>query len=361
MSIFKPVSRRSLGRASGVRRWSLLAGIALVVSVQAPIAAAATLKIATVSPEGSMWMKSLRAAGKDIEAATDGRVKLKYYPGGVQGDDKVVMQKIRRNYLHGAVMTVGGLAATNTNIQLYSFPLLFNSYDEIDYVRERMDGALLAELAKDGFRAFGFSEVGFGYAMTKTRASSVEDMRERKVWIPDDDKASAQAVAAYGITPVPLSIADVLAGLQTGLINAVAAPPIGALALQWHTQIEHVLDLPLLYVYGVFAINDKAFSKLSAADQAIVSEKLAGVVRDVNRQTRLDNTRARQVLIDQGLAWHNANEAELATWQNLARVASDDLIEAGVVDSPLYREMVRHLDDFRRAQAAELAAAATGQ
>lgn len=352
MSISNPAQLSCPGSAGGYRRLGWLAAVVLALSAYAPLSFAATLKIATVSPEGSMWMNSLRAAGKDIEAATDGRVKLKYYPGGVMGDDKVVLQKIRRRQLHGAVMTVGGLAATNTNIQLYSFPLLFNSYEEIDYVRERMDSALLAQLAEDGFRAFGFSEVGFGYAMTKTRASSVEDMRKRKVWIPDDDKASAQAVAAYGITPVPLSIADVLAGLQTGLINAVAAPPIGALALQWHTQIEHVLDLPLLYVYGVVAIEDKAFSKLSPADQAIVSEKLAGVVRAVNTQTRLDNARARQVLIDQGLAWHSASDAELETWQDLARVASDKLIEAGVVESELYLEMMRHLGDFRRSQTA---------
>ncbi len=358
MSISKPAPQ---SRKSSAHRWSWIAALVLVVTGYSSLATAEQIKIATVSPDGSMWMKSLRAAGKDIEAATDGRVKLKFYPGGVQGDDKVVMQRIRRNQLHGAVMTVGGLAATNTNIQLYSFPLLFNSYEEIDYVRERMDGALLDQLAKDGFRAFGFSEVGFGYAMTKTRASSVEDMRERKVWIPDDDKASAQAVAAYGITPVPLSIADVLAGLQTGLINAVAAPPVGALALQWHTQIEHVLDLPLLYVYGVVAISDRTFSKLSPGDQAIVSEKLADVVRVVNRQTRLDNARARQVLIDQGLAWHSASDAELDTWKNLARVASDDLINAGVVESPLYLEMLRHLGDFRRAQAAEPTSESTGQ
>ena len=329
----------------------LTLGFLLLVSAP-PAAAATTFKIATVSPEGSMWMNSLRAAGKEIEAATDGRVKLKFYPGGVQGDDKVVMQKIRRNRLQGAVMTVGGLAAVNTNIQTYSFPLLFESYDEIDYVRAQMDEKLLDELASDGFRAFGFSEVGFGYAMTKTLATSVDDMRERKVWIPDDDPASAQAVDAFGITPVPLSIADVLAGLQTGLINAVAAPPIGALALQWHTQIDHVLDLPLLYVYGVFTISDRSFSKLSVDDQAIVAEVLAAVVDKVNAQTRLDNARAREVLAQQGVAWTDAKANELPQWQNLAETASARLIEEGVVSRALYEELMGHLGDYRAQQSA---------
>lgn len=338
---------------------ALFAALALCLLAAVPAGAnTTTFKIATVSPEGSMWMNSLRAAGKEIETATEGRVKMKFYPGGVQGDDKVVMQKIRRNRLHGAVMTVGGLAAVNTNIQTYSFPLLFQSYDEIDYVRQRMDARLLDELASDGFRAFGFSEVGFGYAMTKTPASSVGDMRTRKVWIPDDDPASAQAVDAFGITPVPLSIADVLAGLQTGLINAVAAPPIGALALQWHTQIDHVLDLPLLYVYGVFAISDRSFSKLSEADQTIVAELLAAVVDKVNAQTRLDNARAREVLAQQGVAWADAKAAELPEWRTLAVSASERLIEQGVVTRELYDELMRHLSTYRAQQSQAKAAAA---
>ena len=121
-------------------------------------------------------------------------------------------------------------------ITLYSLPMVFNDLGEVDYVRGHMDHYILEGLKSNGFTALGIAEVGFAYAMSNVNDASVEGARTQKVWVPDGDPGAAYAAQAFGIAPVPLTIADVLAGLQTGLINAVAMPPVGAVALQWHTQ-----------------------------------------------------------------------------------------------------------------------------
>ncbi len=308
---------------------------------------AVVFKIATISPDGSVWMRSLRQAAAEIAEHTDGRVAFKFYPGGVMGDDKAVMRKIRVGQLHGAVMTVGGLAQTYSDIQLYNMPMLFHSLQEVDYIRERMDPLLLKGLEEQGFVAFGFAEVGFAYAMSQTPVSSVSQVQAEKVWVPDGDEGAARTLVAFDITPIPLSIADVLGGLQTGLINGVAVPPVAAIALQWHTQLKDVLDLPLMYVYGTFAITARQFGKLSPDDQTFVRQVMGKLVRDVNERNRKDHERAVEVLRDQGLVWNVPQPTEVAEWQTYADKASAALVQEGIVSAPLYATLLRDLQTYR--------------
>jgi TRAP-type C4-dicarboxylate transport system substrate-binding protein len=310
-------------------------------------AAAVTFKVATVSPDGSGWMTRLREAAKEISERTDGRVTFKFYPGGVMGDDKAVLRKIRSGQLHGAVLTAGGLVQVYSDIQLYTLPMIFNNLEEVDYVRERMDPTLMAGLRRNGFVGFGIAEVGFAYAMSKVDVDTFDDIRDERVWIPDGDPGAELAIRTFGITPIPLSIADVLGGLQTGLINTVAVPPVGAIALQWHTQLKYVFDLPLLYVYGLLVVRDKQFDRLDPADQKVVSEVMGKAVREVNAQDRKDHERAVEVLKSQGLVFRVPTPEEAARWKALAVKASDELIDQGVISADLYQKLEDELETYR--------------
>ena len=264
---------------------------------------ATTLKIATLSPEGTAWMKMLRQAASNIEQRTDGSVKLKIYPGGVMGDDKAVLRKLRVGQLHGAALTSGGVMQPYQDIVLYNLPLTFRSAEEADYVRERMDSKLMAGLAQNKFVGFGLAEVGFAYPMTKDPVTAVADFQNQRVWAPDNDPGALKAYSSFNITPIPLPIADVLTGLQTGLIDSIGSPPIGAIALQWHTQVDYALELPLMYVYGLFAITERAFNRMTEAEQAIVTEELTAAVARVDAASRKDNDAAGKALVGEGLKW----------------------------------------------------------
>ena len=318
----------------------LLAGMSLN-------AHAVVFKIATLSPDGSLWMRALRQVAAEIADHTESRVTFKFYPGGVMGDDKAVMRKIRLGQLHGAVMTVGGLIPTYTDIQIYNMPMVFRSLREVDHVRERMDPVLLEGLEERGFVAFGIAEVGFAYAMSQDQVTSVDQVQAQKVWVPSGDEGAQRTLIAFDVAPIPLSIADVLAGLQTGLINGVTAPPVAAIALQWHTQLDHVLDLPLMYIYGTFAINGRRFAKLAASDQAYVREVMNRTVAEVNDRNRQDHERAVEVLQVQGLAWNMPGAGEITEWQRYADRASLELVDAGMVSEALYLELLQHLTDYR--------------
>lgn len=292
-------------------------------------------------------MKLLRHHAKAIGDQTGGDVKFKFYPGGVMGDDKAVMRKMRVGQLHGAVITSGGLAQHYGDIAVYNMPMMFRDETEIDHVRKTMDDVLMAGLRQKKFVGFGFAEVGFAYPMSQVAASAILEVRKRKVWVPDNDPASLRAFEAFKIAPIPLPIADVLAGLQTGLIDSIASPPIGAIALQWYTQIEHVIDLPLMYVYGLFAIGERPFNRLSPEHQKIVERELRAAVAAADGSARRDHESAKTALTNQGINWITPSAAELQDWNSLASAARQRVVDAGLVTADVYNEIELLLTDFR--------------
>ena len=307
----------------------------------------ATLKIATLSPEGSDWMKVLRLSAKEIEEKTSGNVKLKIYPGGVMGDDKAVMRKMRIGQLQGAVLTSGGLVNSYKDIGIYGLPMLFRSQAEVDLTRAQIDEVLMEGLEAKGFMGFGLAGVGFAYPMSQVAATNVSEVRKMKIWTPDNDLEALTAFEAFNISPIPLPYGDVLMGLQTGLINGIAAPPVGTLLLQWHTQVSYALDLPLLYVYGSFVISNKAFKKLSTEDRQTVSNVLNAAVNQVDRAAKQDDQKAKKALSGQGISWLAPVSDDFAEWDRLASTARKALVEDGYVSEPLYERVVSILEKIR--------------
>lgn len=330
-----------------IRSVPFFTAAALLLALASPSGFAKVLKIATVSPEGSGWMKTMRAAGKDIEEATEGRVKLKFYPGGVMGNDSAVLRKIRIRQLHGAALTGGSLRQFYPDVEAYSLPLLFRSFAEVDHVRQTMDSKILKGIADGGFISFGLAEGGLAYAMSDTPVTQVDQLREKKVWAPANDKAALQAMRAFDISPYPLELSNVLVSLQTGMINSVATSPIAAIALQWHTQVKYISDLPLMYFFATLVLEKRAFEGLSAADQRVVRKRLGDSFADIDQQNRKDNENAFAALQQQGLKVVNIPEADRQAWYQRANDATAQIIEDGLVSHDFYSEMQRLLKEFR--------------
>ena len=307
-----------------------------------------TFKIATAAPDGTMWMQEMRSAADNIEKRTAGRVEFRFYPGGVMGSDKSVLRKIRIGQLHGGVITGGGLATVYSDANLYNLPFLFRNYDEVDYIRNKMDPVLIAGLKDKGYISFGFSEGGFAYMMANKPLSSIKDLEGLKVWIPEGDLVSQSAFEAAGISPLPLPLADVLTGLQTGLIDTVAASPVGAIALQWHTQVTYLTDAPLMYLYGGMMVKRSAFEKLSAADQKIVMDEMGAAFQRINNQNRADDSRAREVLQQVGIKFVTPQAEERKRWLGLGDAARDNLLKTGHLNQKTYDQLRGYLDAYRK-------------
>ena len=295
--------------------------LALMLFGAQSVEAQSTLKIASLAPEGSLWMKEMRAAGDEVAKGSAGRVAIKFYPGGVMGNDATVLRKIRLGQLQGGAFTGSELSLVYKDAQLYSLPFLFSGYDQVDAVRPKIDPLLVAGFEKSGYKIVGISGVGFAYLMGTRKLSNSDELKQAKVWVPQNDRIAELTFREGGIEPIPLPLGDVFTALQTGLVDTVGNTAAGAIALQWHTKIAHVFDLPLSYVVGYVAVDNKAFAKLSAEDQALVVKAFGAAADRIDAGNRKADADARAVLQKQGVKFAAASPAETAHWKDVgARV-----------------------------------------
>jgi TRAP-type C4-dicarboxylate transport system substrate-binding protein len=299
------------------RRIQIIAALSLALCGITPVFAATQIKIATVAPDGTAWMREMRATGDAIRKATDDRVELKFYPGGVMGDAATVLRKIKIGQLQGSAFTGGEASLITKDAEIYTIPFLFKSQEEVDQVRAKVDPLVKEAVRKTGFELLGMSGGGFAYLMSTKDIRTRDDLRSAKVWVPQGDDIAALTFKTAGVTPIPLPLADVYTSLQTGLIDTAANTDSGAIAFQWHTKIKHVVDMPLIYVVGEVLIDSKTFDALSAADQKAVSDPFAAGFARLETINRADNTSAREALKKQGITFFTPDAAERTKWEGI--------------------------------------------
>ena len=329
----------------------LLAAGFLALPAAAP---ARTLKIATVVPEGSAWVKEMRKIGKEIEQKTEGRVRFKFYPGGIMGNDKTVLRKVRAGQLQGGAFTSGALAQIYPDIDLYGLPLVFRDYGEVDYVRERMDEKIIAGLERAGFVALAITDGGFAYLMSQRPVRQVSDLRGAKVWTQEGDVMSATALEIAGVSPIQLSLANVYTALQTGLIDTVGAPAMGAIALQWHTKVKYLTDVPLTYLTGAFVIDAKVFAKIEPEDQRVLREAVRAAAQRLDEGSREGEKSAMRALKEQGIRFVSAaTPAEVERWHDITRQAEVVLRKRKIYSDAMLDELERLVEEYRQGARAE--------
>jgi TRAP-type C4-dicarboxylate transport system substrate-binding protein len=304
---------------------------------------ATVFKIATLSPDGTGWMQKMREGAAQIKQQTEGRVSFKFYPGGVMGSDENVLRKIRIGQLQGGAVTTGSLSVVQPDIDIYALPFLFSTLKQVDYVRKQMDPLLIKKLEDKGFVSFGLAEGGFAYMMSEYPVKTVEDLRDRKVWSPPGSDVADAVFSNAGITPVPLPLSDVLTAMQTSLIDTVISSPIGAIALQWHTKIKYVIDVPLTYLSALLVIDKKAFNKLGPGDADLVRKIMAKVFQEIDAQNRKDNISARDALKKQGIQFITLSPATLDAWHKIGDKAVKTLEQKSAYDSDIYEKLMQLL------------------
>jgi TRAP-type C4-dicarboxylate transport system substrate-binding protein len=288
--------------------------------------AATVIKIATVAPDGTAWMREMRAGADAVKKSTEGRVEIKYYPGGVMGDEPSVLRKIKIGQLQGGAFTGGELSQVDKDAQIYSLPFLFKNLEEVDKVRAQLDPQLKKSFEPFGLEAIAISGGGFAYMMSVRDIRTRDDLKAAKVWVPQGDRIAEVGFSAGGVTPISLPLADVYTSLQTGLVDTVGNTPAGAIAFQWHTKLKHMVDIPLTYVIGILVIDKKVFDALPEGDRKALNEELTAAFARLEKINREDNAQAREALAKQGVQIFKPNAEEMKPWDAIGVTARADLM-----------------------------------
>lgn len=273
-----------------------------MLSCTLPAFAANEIKFAMLAPEGSTWYQVISAWSAELQKRTNGRVGLKIYAGGVLGDEKDVIRKMRIGQVHAAGFTGLGLGLVNPSVRVLELPMLVGSYAEADALATALQPKLEKGFEQKGFVLLGWAETGFVNILSaKKPIRSRKDMERMKMWAWEGDPLVEEMYRVFKIVPTPLPLTDVLTSLQTNLLDAVYAPPLGAIALQWHTQTKYMTDLKLADSTGGILITKQALAKLSPGDQVILKETARKYARQLVERTRRENEKAFEALKRSGV------------------------------------------------------------
>ena len=308
-----------------------LLAIAVVTALAAPARAArkadVTIKFATLAPDGSTWMKVLRNLDKELRARTENRVGFKFYPGGVQGDELDVLRKIRNGQLHAGGFSGFGLGAVASEFRAIEVPFMYRNLDEVDHVRDEMAPYYKELFEEKGYLLLGWADVGFVYLYSNTPIHSPAELRRAKVWTCSGDKLAELFFTAFDVSPIPLALPDVLTSLQMGVVDAVYAPPLACIALQWFTRVKYMTDVPITYGFGALLVSRKAISKVSPEDLAVLEELTAHYSNILVEKTRIQNIEAIESISKEGVELLTVDAATQNIFFTTGRTAWNDGVD----------------------------------
>jgi TRAP-type C4-dicarboxylate transport system substrate-binding protein len=307
------------------------------------------IKFATLAPEGSTWMKIMERFSKDVLKNTNGDVKFKFYWGGVQGDDeKVVIRKMRINQLQSAGFTGVGLGEILPEVRVLESPFLFKTTEEIDYINEKLYQRFYNGFEKKGYILLGWAEVGFVYVFTNKAVKTIEDFKGIKMWMWEGDPLAETTFRQFGMSPIPLSIANVLTSLQTHLIDGVYVPPLACLTLQWFSKVRYMVDVPLTNSIGAVLMTQKAFKKLSKEHQKTLREKAKIYLRELTVTSRKDNIEAVNEMLKAGIQKIKLDDPQIVErFERIGKEVRKEL-SGNLYDEALLKKVEKALAEYRK-------------
>ncbi|VAW53513.1 TRAP-type C4-dicarboxylate transport system, periplasmic component [hydrothermal vent metagenome] len=310
-----------------------------------------TLKFATLLPTGTSWTKTLDNWVKDIEQKSQGRLKFKIYPGGVMGDEPDVLRKIRKGQLHGGLFSGYGIGRIYSPARILELPFLFKNTDESDYVRSKLMPEIETGFRDNGFELLGWPEVGFIHFFSKHKIQSIDDIKNSRIWLWQGDPLGEALFAAADIKPVPLSIIDVYTQLSAkhGSIDTVYMSTFGAIALQWYSKVKYATHISVTNAIGAVVVSNKFYNKLPKDLQQLLKKSGITASDIIREQTRKENTRSKQLLIDNGIEflwdWDTVNLDEFIAIRDKA---AKHLIKSNYIPQTFFDKTRSHLEAYRQ-------------
>ena len=262
------------GRLAGLHD---LFAICIFVALTGGLHAQSVVKLASVVPTGSVWDKNLKQMGEEWKEATGGRVTVTVFSGGSQGDEPTVVRKMRLDALQAGAFTNLGLGNIDWAFNVFDIPFFFDSYDELNYVTDKLTPVLRKRIEPKGFVLLNWGHGGWTQIFTKKPVATVDDLKQVKLWTSGGNDKQVQWFKANGFQPRPMATTDILTGLTTGMLEGLPTTPLAAMLFQWDRQTPYMLELGLAPIVGAGVITTKAWKAIPDADKPKLLAAAAGV------------------------------------------------------------------------------------
>ncbi len=303
-------------------------------------------KIASLAPDGSVWVTQFEKFTREVSEKSGGEIGFRVYPGGIMGDDTAMYRKMRVGQLHGGGFTMTGMSEVVPDFRVMALPFLFRSYNEVDKVRGGLLPLLKERFSEKGIELIAMTEVSFIYTMSTQPTVTTDELKKSKSWIPNGDPIASEFFATLGVSPIPLSIPDVLTALQTGMVDTVYNSLYGSIVLQWFPKARFITDVPYAYAYGVFALDKKRYSRLPDNYKTLLHDTAKKHFSFLLDETRKSNEESRKVLQEHGVTFLSSPPEEIQELQKYRDHAVEKMIGKSF-SKEIYDKTIGLLEDFR--------------
>ena len=276
-----------------------------------------TLRFATLAPHGSPWMKVMRAWDKSLSKETDGKVRLRFYSGGSQGDERDFVRKVRAGQMDGAAVTTTGLGIIVRPVLVLSAPGVATTYEQLSRIRTKMGGKFDKMFIEAGFKLIAWGDGGPNRLFSTQPFVKPSDFKSRRPWAWKDDPIFAQYVRGTGANPVLIGVNEVYPGLQTGMVDTVPNSALGAVALQWYTKLKYMSKQRIGMIVGASVLKKEKFDALTPAQQKSLLDTGERAARALDKLGQKADKRSYDTLVKRGLQVVDLGPHQ-AAWDKLA-------------------------------------------
>ncbi len=331
---------------------ALLASAALLLAGPRCEAQTVLVKVATLVPDGSSWHQVLKELAEKWKTLSGGRVTVRLFAGGVAGDDPDVVRKMRLGTLQAGVLTAVGVAEVDKSVYALGVPLMYDSYEELYAVLEKMRPRLEASLEAKGFVVLNWADGGWVHFFTKRPVAVPNDMRQLKLFTWAGDSESVEVWKSAGFNPVPLPATEIMTGLQTGLVESLGTPPQVAVISQYFNHAPNMTALRWQLLLGATVIRKDVGERIPADLRPQLMEISREAGRRLQAEIRAGESRDIEAMKKRGLNVVTPNAQQLAEWQKLT-AAIYPKIRGPIVPADAFDEALRYRDEYRKAHGAK--------
>lgn len=337
-----------------MKRW-MLAGLVFffLLSQGKTFAAPCEFRAGVLFPEGTSWMKNIHKMEEEIKQKTNGECSFVIYTGGSQGDEPTMLQKMRLGQLNVMMSSGMGLNKIDTAIEVLENPGLYDisagltrAYQEVDYVHQKMLPVFQDRFRKKGYELVALASQGFMYVYTTKPVKTFDDIRKLKFELWSGLLMNQKLCEGFKLNCIPVNFPEILTNLQTGLLDVVYLNPMTLVALQWHTEVKYVVDMPLVHGIGGFIVTKSTWDKVSPAYQKVIAEAIQRYLPDIHAANRRDDQIVADSLLKQGIQniapQKEMMESFLSDSKAMQQKMVGDLYPQEILD-----QVLAHLKEFR--------------
>ena len=313
--------------------------LTLVLFVSIGISRKTVVKLATLAPEGTEWHGMLLDMGQEWRKISKKSVHLRVYPGGVIGDERDMVRKMRIGQIHAAAITTEGLSEIVPDFSAYYVPLAFQNSEDVMSVTEALLPSLEKQLEEQGFKLLHIGELGWAYWFTSKPIKTPNDLKSMKIFTWAGDFKWERLWEKAGYNPVPLASVDILSGLQTGLINSFSTIPLYALSQQSFGIAKHMLDLKWGVLMAGIVIDKRTWSRISKKyhnDLIKITKSIQNKQKNLNANAEKESIKAMQ---DYGLKVHSIDENSLKIWKEEVKKMEPEL-RGNIISAKIYDKVI---------------------